>query len=231
MSKARPKRQRKPLGITCKSTNCKANLHCFLPAPQNRKPSKALAGSTSAGETANESTSATEYQEAGRCWECGADLVDWTRVHKRDFADVGYTFQCLKYELFRHYYWHIAIDQTAENHARRKGLIGMREATEKRIRKYVGKGIQPDELTFDGRQTPLEGNAIYYAQHATATCCRKCMEVWHKIPREQDLTDEQVSYFVDIIMLYIKDRLPHLTEHGEKVAPIRQKPSNADAGE
>jgi len=161
--------------------------------------------------------------KAGLCWQCGADLVDWSRVHKRELADVAYTFQSLKYELFRHHYWHTEIDLRAENHARRKGMVGMREAVEQRIRKYVGNGVPLDGPTFDGRQTPLEGNAIFYAQHATATCCRKCIEAWHKVPHDQDLTEEQIAYFTNIIMLYITERLPNLTEHGEKVAPIRKK--------
>ncbi len=36
---------------------------------------------------------------------------------------------------------------------------------------------------IDGRQTPREGNTIFYAQHATASCCRTCIEYWHGIPK------------------------------------------------
>ena len=67
------------------------------------------------------------------------------------------------------------------------------------------------------------GNPIHYAQHATASCCRKCMEYWHGIPQTQTLTDEQIEYFVELAMMYLKDRLPDLTYGGEHVPPARPK--------
>jgi hypothetical protein len=30
----------------------------------------------------------------------------------------------------------------------------------------------------DGRQTPMRNHPVFIAQHATATCCRKCLEKW-----------------------------------------------------
>ncbi|WP_210403143.1 MULTISPECIES: DUF4186 family protein [unclassified Tolypothrix] len=168
----------------------------------------------------------------GQCHSCGADLVDWSRVQKRDLSDVNYTFAALKHELIRHYFWHIEIDQKAINHARRKGKNGMRVAVEKRIRKSVG----PAEPPYDGRQTPKEnsGNAIYYAQHATACCCRQCMEYWHDIPLGRELTEAEIGYFSDLVMLYINERLPFLTENGEKVPrlkPLRCEESSSTEDE
>jgi Domain of unknown function (DUF4186) len=157
--------------------------------------------------------------EGGKCRYCGAELVDWTRTHKRDLNDVQYTFEALKYELWRHHYWHIDIDEKAVNHARRKGKSGMKVAAEKRLRTAVGNA----NPFRDGYQTPKKGNVLYYAQHATATCCRKCMEDWHGIPTGQALTDKQIVYFTDLLMLYIDERL-QLTERGEYVPPIRHKP-------
>ena len=185
----------KPLNIHCTSSDCQNGLHCFL---QTKKM-------------------ATENQE-GRCRYCGVRLVDWRRVHKKDLADVEYTFTALKYELIRHHFWHLEIDQKAVNHARRKGRDGIRIAAEKRIGKYVG----PAEPTFDGRQTPKSDNSIFYAQHATASCCRKCMQEWHGIPIGRKLLDEEVKYLTDLAMLYINERLPFLTKQGEKVPPIQK---------
>ena len=64
----------------------------------------------------------------------------------------------------------------------------------------------------DGIQTPFSGNIIYYAQHGTATCCRKCAEEWHGIDRNRPLTGDEVKYMVDLIMLYIKKRAPEFAE-------------------
>lgn len=149
----------------------------------------------------------------GRCRSCGAELVDWKRVHKRDRTDVTYTFTSLKYELIRHHFWCIEIDQKAINHARRKGKIGISAAARERIQKSIG-GAKPP---FDGRQTPREGNIIYYAQHGTASCCRKCIEEWHGIPIGRPLTDKEIGYLTQLVILYINERLPLLTENGEKV--------------
>ncbi|NEQ81108.1 MAG: DUF4186 family protein [Moorea sp. SIO2I5] len=188
----------KPLKLSCTSADCKNNLHCF------KQTQKMKAAS-----------------QFGQCRECGVELVDWSRVHKRCLSDATYTFDALKHELIRHHFWHVEIDQKAINHARRKGKSRMRVAIEHRLRKSVG----PAEPSRDGRQTPKEnsGNSIYYAQHATACCCRKCMEYWHNIPLGQALTDEEIRYFTDLVMLYINERLPNLTENGEKVPRLKPR--------
>jgi hypothetical protein len=153
------------------------------------------------------------------CRSCGAKLVDWARVFQKDVNDAAYTFQALKYELIRHHFWHKEIDEYAIAHARRKGWVGMRLAAEKRLRSSVGKAAD----SFDKRQTPLEGNALFYAQHATGTCCRECIEAWHGIPHDRALSDEEITYFAQLLILYVEDRLPYLTEGGEKIPRKRRK--------
>ena len=156
----------------------------------------------------------------GSCRDCGAELVDWSRVRKRDLDDAAYTIEALEYELIRHHFWHVRMDMRAINYARRKGWIKLELAVENRIRKSVGV-----QTVFDGRQTPKEGNPIFYAQHATATCCRKCIEEWYGIPQDQELTDEQIKYMSELCMMYLNQQLPlftQVTEYGEKVPSIRK---------
>jgi len=50
----------------------------------------------------------------------------------------------------------------------------------------------------------MRGHPVFIAQHATATCCRGCIEKWHHIARGTLLTKEQQEYLVDIIMKWIK---------------------------
>ena len=100
------------------------------------------------------------------------------------------------------------------------GFNGLREAAEHRLRKYVGP--PRSKLFRDGMQTPKKGNAIFYAQHATATCCRKCIEAWHGIPREQALTNDQIGYMTQLLMHYVDKRMPELTPNGEKVRRRRR---------
>ena len=60
------------------------------------------------------------------------------------------------------------------------------------------------KLKNDGRQTPWKGHPVFLAQHATATCCRKCLEKWHNIPKNKILNDTEIKYCCDIVMKWIK---------------------------
>ena len=55
----------------------------------------------------------------------------------------------------------------------------------------------------DGHQTPYKGHPVFIAQHATATCCRGCLEKWHKISKDKDLSDTEINYIVYVIMKWI----------------------------
>ena len=46
---------------------------------------------------------------------------------------------------------------------------------------FVYKRLMPSYIEKDGKQTPMKGHPVFVAQHATATCCRKCLQKWHKI--------------------------------------------------
>jgi hypothetical protein len=182
--------------ITCTSTRCEDELHCYL-------QKRASGGSVS-----------------GPCRTCGTNLVSWDRVHVRNLADVSHTFTMMKTELIRHKYWHVDIHQGMSNNARRKGWINLRVEIDKRLQKALAPAHPPRE----GIQTPFKtNNVIHYAQHATATCCRKCVEEWHGIPRGRDMTKEEIAYCATLITLYIEERLPDLIEKGEKIPYRRQQ--------
>ena len=65
----------------------------------------------------------------------------------------------------------------------------------------------------DGKQTPFKNHPDFVAQHATATCCRKCMNKWYKIPKGIELTPEQIDFSVDIIIHWIKSQQIHYNRH------------------
>lgn len=192
-------RELKPLGITCTSTDCENGLHCFRRTRRMR-----TAGIH------------------GPCRDCGVTLVDWERLVQRDVLDIDYTFEALQHELIRHHFWHVVIDLRAMNHARRKGRAGLREAAVNRIRKSVGSSNHPRQ----GRQTPFKGNVLFYAQHAVAACCRPCIEEWHAISRDRDLTAEEVFYLSELISKYVEKRIPELSEFGERIPSIRPNSTN-----
>ena len=69
---------------------------------------------------------------------------------------------------------------------------------------FIRKKLAPDYPENDGSQTPMKNHPVFIAQHATGTCCRGCLEKWHKISKGVELTDNQVNYVVALIMEWIK---------------------------
>ncbi|WP_271669532.1 DUF4186 family protein [Bradyrhizobium sp. CCBAU 51627] len=185
-----------PLDIKCTSTDCDNDLHCF----------KQLKKMTP--------------DQRGKCRACGADLVDWKRLHRRDKGDAAHTFESLQHELIRHHFFHRPVDEDAMRHAQRKGRIALKDAARDRLRKYLAVAEPPR----DGRQTPLQGNAIYYAQHATATCCRTCLEYWHDIPKGRPLRAEEFNYCATLVDLFLDQKLPELADEPTKVPRRRGLP-------
>src|SRR3989344_4160746 len=67
---------------------------------------------------------------------------------------------------------------------------------------FVDKNIR-SKKDNDGKQTPWRGHPVFVAQHATATCCRKCIKKWYKIPENKNLDDKEVKFFIEIILEWI----------------------------
>ncbi|QWW72331.1 DUF4186 family protein [Rhizobium sp. WYJ-E13] len=190
-----------PLKISCTAVDCDNDLHCFK---QLKKMSD---------------------EQRGKCRACEADLVDWSRLKRRDLGDAAHTFEALQHELIRHHFFHKEIDEGADRHARRKGRLALFEAVRARLEKYLA----PAEPARDGRQTPMSGNAIFYAQHATATCCRTCLEYWHAIPKGRQLTEEELIYCQALIEMFLNKRLPGLSASPTKVPPRSRATAEAAA--
>lgn len=82
----------------------------------------------------------------------------------------------------------------------KKGL----EIIKSHAKDFISKRIAPSVIPNDGKQTPMRGHPVFIAQHATATCCRGCIEKWHKIPKGTALSQTQQDYLVSVIMEWIK---------------------------
>ena len=72
---------------------------------------------------------------------------------------------------------------------------------------FISKRVAPAEIPNDGKQTPIRGHPVFIAQHATACCCRGCVEKWHHFPKGVQLTSAQQEYLVNVIMEWIKRQL------------------------
>lgn len=64
---------------------------------------------------------------------------------------------------------------------------------------FIATRLAPAHPRNDGKQTPMRGHPVFIAQHATATCCRGCLEKWHQIPHGQPLSTGQQRYVVAVI--------------------------------
>ena len=72
---------------------------------------------------------------------------------------------------------------------------------------FIRDRVSSAEPVNDGKQTPMRGHPVFIAQHATATCCRGCIEKWHKIPKGRELTKKEQEYLVSVIMEWIKRQI------------------------
>ncbi len=83
---------------------------------------------------------------------------------------------------------------------RGKGL----DAVLDHARAFIDERLAPADIPNDGRQTPMRNHPAFIAQHATATCCRKCLQKWHGIPREgHELTPGERDYVVSVIRKWL----------------------------
>lgn len=69
---------------------------------------------------------------------------------------------------------------------------------------FVTKRLADTSNVTDGKQTPMKGHPVFIAQHATGTCCRRCLEKWHHISKNKNMTEDDIKYVVDIIMSWIE---------------------------
>jgi hypothetical protein len=90
-------------------------------------------------------------------------------------------------------------------YGRDRALVELRgmQAVRRHAGELIAKRVAPAAPANDGRQTPYRGHPVFVAQHATATCCRTCLERWHEIPRGHALTAPEQSYVVDVICRWI----------------------------
>lgn len=75
---------------------------------------------------------------------------------------------------------------------------------EEHARDFIKNKLAPANPKNDGAQTPMKNHPVFIAQHATATCCRGCLEKWHHIPKGRELTINEQNYVVALIMEWIK---------------------------
>jgi hypothetical protein len=85
------------------------------------------------------------------------------------------------------------------NYFERKGL----DVILRHGRDFIAQRLAPAEPANDGKQTPMRNHPVFVAQHATATCCRGCLEKWHAIPRGRELSEAEQQYVLEVIRRWL----------------------------
>ncbi len=112
----------------------------------------------------------------------------------------GDLFQRLSRSKFRNSFSLKANDRA---YVREKGMDTIRSHAQD----FIAKRLAPAEPVNDGKQTPMRGHPVFVAQHATACCCRGCLEKWHNIPKGRELTEEEQLYIADVICEWIRRQM------------------------
>ena len=74
----------------------------------------------------------------------------------------------------------------------------------------LGKRLISAVIANDGKQTPFRGHPVFVAQHATACCCRGCLEKWHRIPQGRELSAEEQTYILRVLERWLR---PQMTDN------------------
>lgn len=168
-----------PVKVKCTQSDCDNEKHCYRPKRGRWKD-----------------------EGPGECRSCGDRSVDMSVTRALDASDPAAIFMELGREFIRDHYLNRPIDRRARRMIRRDSVDGSRAKVPALIAKKIG-GV-PD--AYDGRQTKLDGNVLFYAQHATATCCRWCAWYWYGIPRDREMTAAEQAFCSDMVLAYLDRR-------------------------
>ena len=95
------------------------------------------------------------------------------------------------------------LSESDRAYAAEKGIETIRE----HAFDFVRKRLSPPRAPNDGRQTPMRGHPVFLAMHATACCCRGCLEKWHGIPQGRALLPREEEEIVSLLMSWIGPQL------------------------
>lgn len=85
------------------------------------------------------------------------------------------------------------------DYLRRKGLAVVTE----HAADFIEKRLAAASPANDGKQTPMRHHPVFIAQHATATCCRGCLQKWHGIAKGRALETTEKAYILEVIKTWL----------------------------
>lgn len=80
-------------------------------------------------------------------------------------------------------------------------------------RDFIGKRLAPEVIPNDGKQTPYRGHPVFVGQHATACCCRACLQKWHGIAAGHPLTAEEQDYLLSVLERWLRQEIERAAQN------------------
>ena len=113
-------------------------------------------------------------------------------IEDREMRDIDELFTALGRSRFRSRF---RLSGKEAEYFKQKGMAAILE----HARDFVMRRLAEANPANDGKQTPMRNHPVFIAQHATGTCCRKCLEKWHYILKGKPLTEEQIDYIIEVL--------------------------------
>lgn len=115
-------------------------------------------------------------------------------------ADIQSALDKLEKSKFRSSFY---LTQKDRNYYYEKGEATIRKHAEDFVRMKLSAAY-PEK---DGKQTPTSGHPAFKAMHATACCCRGCLNKWYRVPLGVELSEIQQQKIVNLIMAWINRQI------------------------
>lgn len=88
---------------------------------------------------------------------------------------------------------------------------------------FIATRLAPAYIANDGKQTPMRGHPVFVAQHATATCCRGCLEKWHKIHKGHALNEAEQAYVLRVLAHWLQQAAQGSVQVWQKPLPAKKQ--------
>lgn len=166
-----------------------------LKSEGDREEALSSSYSKSEGDEEEVLSSSSKSEELLSLFSSNSENVENTVVS----SDIASLFLRLSHSKFRSSFY---LNQKDRDIIANKGLATIRE----HAHQIIAKRLAPAVIPNDGKQTPMRHGTspVFIAQHATACCCRGCLEKWHHIPKGRALTTQEQNYVVDVLMHWIE---------------------------
>ena len=82
---------------------------------------------------------------------------------------------------------------------------------------FVRQKLAPADPANDGKQTPMHGHPVFKAMHATACCCRGCLNKWYKVPLHRELSPAAQEKIVNLLMAWIERQKTNISSGTDNI--------------